>query len=69
MVLVLALGSFNFFPLASILARIYWNFNRGRRGLIYCGSLRHLGRLFWGRRARVWELADVRLIVYALRSS
>ena len=28
-----------------------------------------MGRLFWGRRARTWELADVRIIVYALKSS
>ena len=68
-VLVLALGSFNFLPLASILARIYWNFYRSRRSLICCRSLRHLGRLLWGRRARTWELSDVRIIVYALRSS
>ena len=26
-----------------------------------------MGRLFWGRRARTWELANVRIIVYALR--
>ena len=68
-VLVLALGSFNFFPLASILARISWNFHRSRRSLILCRGLRHLGRLLWGRRARTWELSDIRIIVYALKSS
>ena len=26
-----------------------------------------MGRMFWGRRARTWELTDVRVIVYALR--
>ena len=68
LVLILALRSFNFFPLARILARICWNFHRSKKGLICCGSLRHLGRLFWGRRARTWELTDIRIIVYALRS-
>ena len=67
-VLVLALGSFNFFPLTSILARICWNFHRSRKSLICYRSLRHLGRLLWGRRARTWELSDVWIIVYALKS-
>ena len=65
--LILALGSFNFFPFASILVRIRWNFHKGRRDLICYGHLRHLGRLLWGRGARTWELADVWVIVDALR--
>ena len=65
---ILALGSFSFFPFASILARIRWNFHRGKRDLICYGYLRHLGRLLWGRGARTWELADVWVIVDALRS-
>ena len=69
LVLVLTLGSLKFFPLASILARICWDFHRSRRGLICCKSLRHLGKLPWGRRARTWELSDIQIIVYALRSS
>ena len=26
-----------------------------------------MGRMFWGRRARTWELMDVRVIIYAFR--
>ena len=64
---VLALGSFNFFSLASIWARIRWNFPRGRRNLTCYGHLRHFDRMFWGRRLRTWDLTDVWLVIYAFR--
>ena len=51
--------SFNFFSLASIWARISWNFHKGRRDLICYGYLRHFGKMFWGRRVRTRELTDV----------
>ena len=66
--LIFSLGSFGFFPFASIWVRVYWSFHRGRRSLICCGHLRHLGRLRWGRGARTWELTDVWIIIDALRS-
>ena len=66
--LILAVGSFGFFPFASILARIHWNFHRGRRDLVCYGHLKHLGMLLWRRGARIWELADIWVILDALRS-
>ena len=69
LVFVLALGSLNFFPLASTLARICWDFHKSKKGLICCKSFRHLDWLLWERRAKTWELLDVGIIVYALRSS
>ena len=66
--LILALESFSLFSFASILAGVYWNFQRSRRDLVHFWQLKHLGGLFRERGIRIWELANLWVVVDALKS-
>ena len=69
LVIILTLGSLNFFPLTSIWVGICWDFHRSRKGLISYRDFRYWGWLLWGRRVRTWERLDIGIIIYALRPS
>ena len=61
-------GELQLLSLYQHLGENHWNFHKGRRDLVCYGHLRHLGKLLWGRGARICELADIWVIVDALRS-
>ena len=66
--LILALESFSFFSCTNILVGVHWNFQRSWRDLVRFGYLRHLGGLLRERGARIRELANLWVVVDALRS-
>ena len=62
-------GELQLFSLSQYLGENLLELPQGQEGLDLLWEPQTLGQVVLGKRARTWELADVRIIVYALRSS